>query len=152
MTNIEDEPRKTLADGTQIYPTHREITASGMQRGYVVLAEEERAKGFIRPFRDSYIHTKCGGLTTMARSIAETYARNPNSTAALFVLAVALIFPLGKAANFYGTEQTKRLEHEHSLSNRSPRSPLSGIACSIGALRQRRSTSRNAGYCRQYGW
>ena len=39
-----EDPRKTLSDGTQIYPAHREIDPeTGMQKGYVVLAEEERA-------------------------------------------------------------------------------------------------------------
>lgn len=44
---------------------------------YLVLSEEERAQGFVRPLRLSYIHAACGEFTTMARSIAETYARNP---------------------------------------------------------------------------
>ena len=38
-------------------PDHREINpATGQQRGYVVLSEEERAKGFVRPVRFSYRH------------------------------------------------------------------------------------------------
>ena len=50
-------PRTTLSDGTQVYPEHRTIRPeSGMQQGYVVLAEEERAKGFVRPLRRSYVH------------------------------------------------------------------------------------------------
>lgn len=44
---------------------------------YLVLSEEERAKGFIRPVRRSYIHTKCGVVTSMPQAIAETYARDP---------------------------------------------------------------------------
>ncbi len=79
MSDSADEPRKTLADGTQVYPAHREIDAkSGQQKGYVVLAEEERAKGFVRPVRRSYVHTKCGSKTTMAQTIAETFARDPS--------------------------------------------------------------------------
>ncbi len=74
-----EEPRRTLADGSQIYPAHREIDPkTGMQRDYVVLAEEERKKGFVRPVRRSYVHKKCGGTTTMALTIAETLARDPN--------------------------------------------------------------------------
>lgn len=49
----------------------------GMQETYLVLSEEERAKGFVRPLRQSYIHEKCGGLTSMGMAIAETYARDP---------------------------------------------------------------------------
>lgn len=44
---------------------------------YLVLSEEERAKGFIRPVRESYTHKECGVSTKMGISIAETYARNP---------------------------------------------------------------------------
>ena len=44
---------------------------------YLVLSEEELAKGFVRPVRRSYVHTVCGTVTTMGIAIAETYARNP---------------------------------------------------------------------------
>lgn len=45
---------------------------------YLVLSEEERAKGFVRPVRYVYIHKTCGVATTMAAAIAETYARDPH--------------------------------------------------------------------------
>lgn len=45
---------------------------------YLVLSEEERAAGFVRPVRTSYIHDRCGTLTRMALPIAETYAKQPN--------------------------------------------------------------------------
>lgn len=44
---------------------------------YLVLSEEERRKGFVRPLRDTYTHLPCGTDTTMGSAIAETYARNP---------------------------------------------------------------------------
>lgn len=44
---------------------------------YLVLSEQERSRGFVRPIRDSYTHSVCKQTTTMARPIAETYARNP---------------------------------------------------------------------------
>lgn len=44
---------------------------------YLVLSEDERAKGFVRPVRQSYWHEVCGAVTTMSREIAETYARDP---------------------------------------------------------------------------
>lgn len=44
---------------------------------YLVLSEEERAKGFVRPVRRSYRHSTCGVVTTMAQGLAETYARDP---------------------------------------------------------------------------
>lgn len=45
---------------------------------YLVLSDEERAKGFIRPIRRSYIHIACGGVTRMGLKLAETYAVDPN--------------------------------------------------------------------------
>jgi hypothetical protein len=45
-----------LADGSPVTPDHRELKENGQQKGYVVLTEEERAKGFLRPVRSSYIH------------------------------------------------------------------------------------------------
>ena len=56
----------TLTDGSPVTPDHREIDpATGQQKGYVVLSAEERAKGFVRPVRQSYVHDKCGGVTRM---------------------------------------------------------------------------------------
>lgn len=46
-------------------------------KAYLVLSDEEKAKGFIRPVRDSYIHKTCGVVTRMGQGIAETYARDP---------------------------------------------------------------------------
>lgn len=44
---------------------------------YLVLSEEERAKGFVRPVRRKYVHSTCGSVTVMGVALAETYARNP---------------------------------------------------------------------------
>lgn len=44
---------------------------------YLVLSEAERAQGFVRPVRRSYVHDVCGVRTTMGQAIAETYARDP---------------------------------------------------------------------------
>lgn len=101
-------PRTTLADGTQIYPGHREINpATGQQKDYVVLAEEERAKGFVRPVRDSYVHEKCGVLTKMSRTIAETYARNPFFYSGTFCVHCRNHFPVGPKGEFVwvGTQE-----------------------------------------------
>lgn len=96
-----DTPRQTLADGTQIYPAHREIDpTTGMQRGYVVLAEEERAKGFMRPVRRTYTHEACGTDTTMAQPIAETYARDPYHYGGTFCCACQKHFPVGLVGQF----------------------------------------------------
>lgn len=95
------EPRRTLTDGTQIYPGHREINpATGQQRGYVVLSEDERAKGFIRPVRRTYEHLKCGTTTTMGLALAETYARNPQFYSGTFCVACRNHFPIGEDGEF----------------------------------------------------
>lgn len=44
---------------------------------YLVLSEEERTKGFVRPVRDTYLHSVCGTETTMGTVLSETYARDP---------------------------------------------------------------------------
>jgi len=62
---------------------------------YLVLSEDERKRGFVRPVRRAYVHwymadgspvprepwvsriEGCGTQTRMAQDIAETYARDP---------------------------------------------------------------------------
>jgi hypothetical protein len=46
-------------------------------RVYLVLSQEELAKGFVKPFRTSYKHLDCGTTTTMNKTISDTYARDP---------------------------------------------------------------------------
>jgi len=60
----------------------------------MVLSEEERAKGFVRPVRESYRHVVCGTTTTMGLNIAETYARNPKYYGATFCTKCKDYFPL----------------------------------------------------------
>lgn len=95
-----DDPRRTLSDGTQIYPGHRNLRPNGQQEGYVVLAEEERAKGLVRPVRRSYQHLKCGGVTTMAQTIAETFARQPGFYSGGFCCHCGSHFPYGERGEF----------------------------------------------------
>jgi hypothetical protein len=96
-----ETPRTTLTDGTQVYPEHREIDPkTGMQAGYVVLAEEERAKGFVRPVRHSYIHIKCGTVTRMGQTLAETYARDPYFYSGTFCCGCGTHFPVGENGEF----------------------------------------------------
>lgn len=64
-----------------------------MQKAYVVLSEDERAKGFVRPYRDAYVH-KCGVVTKMGHAIAETYARDPKFYDATFCAGCKAHFPL----------------------------------------------------------
>lgn len=57
---------------------------TGQHKSYWVLPESERSKGFVRPVRLSYVHSICGAVTRMSRSIAETYARDPKYYGATF--------------------------------------------------------------------
>lgn len=63
---------------------------------YLVLSEEERAKGFVRPLRQSYIHTDCGTTTTMGAAIAETYARDPKFYGATYCCRCRAHFPVSE--------------------------------------------------------
>jgi len=83
-----------LTDGSPPFPGYKELKENGQQIDYLVLCPEERAKGFVRPYRDSYIHKSCGGLTKMSRSIAETYARNPYFYSGTFCINCGKHFPL----------------------------------------------------------
>jgi hypothetical protein len=100
--------KTTLTDGSPVTPDHREIDpATGMQKGYVVLSAEERAKGFVEPVRRSYRHLKCGVVTTMGKFIAETYARDPFFYGGTFCAGCGTHFPVGEDGEFVwdGTDQ-----------------------------------------------
>jgi hypothetical protein len=56
---LKDHQGQTICttSGNPIDEHTREIDPkTGMQRDYIVLCEEERAKGFVRPYRNSYRH------------------------------------------------------------------------------------------------
>lgn len=90
-----DTPKTTLTDGSPVTPDHREIDPlTGMQKGYVVLSEEERAKGFVRPVRKKYLHKPCRGVTFMNTALAETYARDPKFYSGTFCVHCRAHFPL----------------------------------------------------------
>lgn len=89
------ENNQCLVDGSPITLDHREINPlTGQQKDYVVLTQEERSKGFVRPLRHSYVHLKCGAVTKMAQSIAETYARDPKFYSGTFCVGCGNHFPL----------------------------------------------------------
>jgi hypothetical protein len=92
-----DRSARTLTDGSPVTPDHREIDpTTGMQKGYVVLSAEERAKGFVRPLRRSYKHDKCGATTTMGLALCETYARDPGFYGGTFCATCRGHYPLGQ--------------------------------------------------------
>lgn len=81
--------------------------ATGMQRKYVVLSDEERAKGFVRPVRRTYTHEKCGVATTMGPMIAETYARDPKFYGGTYCVGCGSHFPVGENGEFIWDDGTK---------------------------------------------
>jgi hypothetical protein len=89
-----DRSACVLTDGTPVTDDHRDLQQNGQQKGYVVLSEEERSKGFVRPVRSAYTHTTCGAVTTMARPLAETYARDPGFYSGTFCATCRSHFPL----------------------------------------------------------
>jgi len=80
--------------------SHTELKENGQQKDYIVLAADERCKGFARPYRDAYRHLKCGKITTMSRAIAETYARDPNFYTGTFCTSCYGHFPIGEDGEF----------------------------------------------------
>lgn len=106
-SNEDNMPDTTLTDGSPVTPDHRELKENGQQKGYVVLSEEERAKGFVRPVRDSYIHEKCGFVTTMGRALAETYARDPKFYGGTFCAICGTHYPVGANGQFVWTDGSK---------------------------------------------
>lgn len=74
--------------------------ATGQHGSYWILSAEERAKGFVRPVRQSYKHLKCGAVTRMGLAIAETYARNPAFYGATFCVQCRDHLPVGAYGQF----------------------------------------------------
>ena len=68
LTDDPSDPRLTHGSDDESVP---------QAEAYLVLSEEERAKEFVRPVRETYLHKICGRTTTMSRELAETYARDP---------------------------------------------------------------------------
>jgi hypothetical protein len=66
---------------------------------YLVLSEEERAKGFVRPLRREYRHTggrACGVVTSMSLPLCETYARDPGFYGATYCVGCRMHLPVGE--------------------------------------------------------
>jgi hypothetical protein len=95
-----DRSARTLTDGSPVTEDHRELKPNGQQKGYIVLSDEERARGFVRPVRDAYRHLKCGKITTMGRALAETYARDPAFYSGTFCTTCGSHFPVGVDGEF----------------------------------------------------
>lgn len=142
-----DRSQRVLTSGAPVPDdnSHTEDRGDGQQKGYVILTPAERAKGFVRPVRQSYRHVGppapanlrdltpeereqydkyayvkyesyelprgsvvgkfwtqrdldrlgkgCGQTTTMATSIAETFARDPGFYSGGFCCTCGAHFP-----------------------------------------------------------
>lgn len=93
---MNNEPKTCLTDGSAPSPGYTETLENGQQVDYLVLCPEERAKGFVRPVRQSYKHTKCGAVTRMGLALAETYARDPKFYGGTFCVGCGTHFPVAE--------------------------------------------------------
>jgi hypothetical protein len=98
LTNDPDDPRLTHGVDDTTVP---------MAEAYLVLSEEERARGFIRPVRRTYVHQTCGAATTMGTALAETYARQPDFYGATFCVRCSMHRPVGAGGEFVWDDGTK---------------------------------------------
>lgn len=93
------------SDPTDPRLTHGADPADGPQVEqapvYLVLSDDDRAQGFVRPLRLSYWHEMCGTVTTMARAIAETYARQPAFYGSTYCCGCKQHRPVGAGGEFF---------------------------------------------------
>lgn len=53
----DEQPKMCTTNGEPVEKVRAEQTeATGQHKGYIVLCPDERAKGFVRPYRDAYKH------------------------------------------------------------------------------------------------
>lgn len=93
MTHTDDPNDPALTRGVDDKPVPQ-------AEKYLVLSDEERAKGYIRPLRTSYVHETCGAVTNMSQPIAETYARQPDFYAATYCVHCRMHRPVGPDGEF----------------------------------------------------
>ncbi len=106
--------------------SHTALKENGQQKDYIVLSAEERAKGFVRPVRRTYLHVgenprmegivliapdkgACGSRTTMSQEIAETYARDPYFYSGTFCCSCGKHLPIGKNGEFIWEGTTEKV-------------------------------------------
>ena len=90
-------------------PAPGDLKANGQHSSYWILTEAERGKGFVRPVRNAYKHLTCGSITTMAQSIAETYARDPKFYGATFCATCRKHLPVGENGEFVWKDSDEKV-------------------------------------------
>lgn len=83
-----------------------ETGPDGQQKCYLILPDGQR-QDLVRPIRRTYIHEKCGSVTTMAQALAETYAAKPDFYGATFCVKCGNHFIVGAAGEFVWEDGTK---------------------------------------------
>lgn len=63
---------------------------------YLVLSDEDLAKGYIRPFRRAYMHKDCGTVTSMGEKLAATYAADPGYYGATYCVQCQMHRPVAE--------------------------------------------------------
>lgn len=116
MSDDQKPPAMCTTNGKSVEEVRASQTnKTGQHEGYIVLCPDERAKGFVRPYRDSYKHVGreqemeggdgstftirvggCNTVTTMGRALSETYARDPKFYGATFCVRCNKHLPVGE--------------------------------------------------------
>lgn len=104
---VDRSARCTVGEAIAPGVANTEDRGDGQQKGYVILCDEERRKGFVRPVRFSYIHEKCGSKTTMGLALSETYARAPKFYSGTFCCQCGAHFPVGADGEFRWEDGSK---------------------------------------------
>ena len=102
MSPTTDDPRDPrLTHGSDDEP----VPMAGV---YLVLSDEELAKGFVRPLRTSYVHDlgehACYEVTHMSAKLCETYARQPDFYGATYCVGCLRHRPVGANGEFHWLE------------------------------------------------
>ncbi len=100
MSRVTDDPR----DPDLTHGADPEGVQVPQAEVYLVLSEEERGKGFVRPLRRSYRHVTCGSVTIMSPKLAETYAREPGFYGATYCVTCSRHAPVSEF-RWDGTDQ-----------------------------------------------
>lgn len=98
LTDDRNDPRLTHGADSEPVP---------MAEVYLVLSDEERANGFVRPVRRTYIHSMCGAATTMGQALAETYATEPGFYGSTYCVHCQMHRPVGVDGEFRWEDGSK---------------------------------------------
>ena len=79
------------------------ITKVSQEKTETELSDNERARGFVRPLRNTNKHPECGGITLMSDKIAENMAKKPNHYDEMYCIDCKTSAPLDKFI-WHGTD------------------------------------------------